>query len=83
MRARGIARCVAVQAAETVDESRHLLDLARTTPWIAGVVGWVDHRVGYRVGFGSVIGLGIGLDIGLDIGFGRNITFHVYFRRAQ
>ena len=44
MRARGIARCVAVQAAETVDESRHLMDLARATPWIAGVVGWVDVR---------------------------------------
>lgn len=38
----GIRRTVVVQAAETVAETRFLLGLARETPFIAGVVGWVD-----------------------------------------
>lgn len=42
LRTRGIAACVAVQAAESTDETRFLLSLAATHPWIAGVVGWVD-----------------------------------------
>ncbi len=37
----GIARTIAVQAAPTVAETRHLLALAATNPWVAGVVGWV------------------------------------------
>jgi L-fuconolactonase len=40
--AAGIARSVAVQALDTVDETRWLLALAERTPSIAGVVGWVD-----------------------------------------
>jgi L-fucono-1,5-lactonase len=36
----GIDATVLVQAAPTVDETRFLLDLARTTPIVAGVVGW-------------------------------------------
>jgi len=36
----GIDATVLVQAAPTVDETRFLLDLARTTPVVAGVVGW-------------------------------------------
>ena len=44
LRARGIAGCVAVQAAETLAESLYLLDMARANPWITGVVGWVDVR---------------------------------------
>ncbi|MDR5824278.1 amidohydrolase family protein [Caballeronia sp. LZ043] len=39
--ATGIARTVVVQAAPTIDETRYLLDLARTEDSIAGVVGWV------------------------------------------
>ena len=31
-----------VQAAPTLAETRYLLDLADATPWIAGVVGWID-----------------------------------------
>jgi L-fuconolactonase len=31
-----------VQAAPTEAETQYLLDLARTEPTIAGVVGWVD-----------------------------------------
>ncbi|APR38006.1 amidohydrolase family protein [Paraburkholderia sp. SOS3] len=37
----GVARTVAVQAAPTVEETRYLLDLARSEASIAGVVGWV------------------------------------------
>jgi len=42
LRARcGVARTVVVQAAQTVDETRYLLSLARGNASIAGVVGWV------------------------------------------
>jgi L-fuconolactonase len=37
----GIERTVVVQAAQTLDETRYLLDMARNEPSIAGVVGWV------------------------------------------
>jgi L-fuconolactonase len=38
----GIDRVVLVQAAPTVAETRFLLGIAEHTPWVAGVVGWVD-----------------------------------------
>ena len=38
----GIDACVAVQARQTVGETRWLLSLADAHPFIAGVVGWVD-----------------------------------------
>jgi L-fuconolactonase len=38
----GIAQTILVQAAQTVEETRFLLDIARKTPFVAGVVGWVD-----------------------------------------
>jgi L-fuconolactonase len=38
----GLSQVVAVQAAPTVAETRYLLDLAASSPRIAGVVGWVD-----------------------------------------
>jgi L-fuconolactonase len=37
-----IERTILVQAAPTVAETRFLLDLARQTPFVGGVVGWVD-----------------------------------------
>jgi L-fuconolactonase len=40
----GIDGCVAVQADQSLDETRFLLDLARHHPFIKGVVGWVDLR---------------------------------------
>ena len=40
----GIDATVAVQAAPSLAETRHLLALAQATPWIAGVVGWVDFE---------------------------------------
>jgi L-fuconolactonase len=36
--------CVAVQARPSLGESRWLLDLAESIPFIKGVVGWVDLR---------------------------------------
>jgi L-fuconolactonase len=37
-----IDACVAVQARQTVEETRWLLQLADTHPFVAGVIGWVD-----------------------------------------
>ena len=42
MRAAGFDRCVAVQARQTLHETRWLLALADAHPCIAAVVGWVD-----------------------------------------
>jgi len=36
--------CVAVQARQTLDETRWLLQLAESAPFIRGVVGWADLR---------------------------------------
>jgi L-fuconolactonase len=38
----GIGRTILVQAAPTLAETAFLLDVARATPYVAGVVGWVD-----------------------------------------
>ncbi len=38
----GFDACVAVQARQTVEETRWLLELAEKNPFVAGVVGWVD-----------------------------------------
>jgi L-fuconolactonase len=40
----GVAGSVAVQARQSLAESRWLLDLAKRHPFIRGVVGWVDLR---------------------------------------
>jgi L-fuconolactonase len=42
MASAGFERCIAVQARQTVEETRWLLALADGHPAIAGVVGWVD-----------------------------------------
>ena len=42
LRAAGFDACVAVQARQTVEETRWLLELADRHPFVAGVVGWVD-----------------------------------------
>jgi L-fuconolactonase len=44
MREAGVDACVAVQARQTVEETRFLLELAARHQFIAGVVGWVDLR---------------------------------------
>ena len=38
----GVDRTIAVQARQTLEETRWLLDLATAHPFIAGVIGWVD-----------------------------------------
>jgi L-fuconolactonase len=38
----GFDGCVAVQARQTLEETRWLLELADAHPFVAGVVGWVD-----------------------------------------
>ena len=38
----GFQGCVAVQARQTLEETRWLLELAASSPFIRGVVGWVD-----------------------------------------
>jgi L-fuconolactonase len=38
----GIDACVAVQARQSIQETRWLLELAEAHPFIVGVVGWVD-----------------------------------------
>jgi L-fuconolactonase len=40
----GFDACVAVQARQTLEETRWLLQLAAEAPFIAGVIGWVDLR---------------------------------------
>src|SRR5437868_6763562 len=40
----GIEGCIAVQARQSLEETRWLLDLARQHSFIKGVVGWVDLR---------------------------------------
>src|SRR4029079_14906047 len=42
MRRAGVDACIAVQARQTLEETRWLLELADSNPCIAGVVGWVD-----------------------------------------
>lgn len=37
-----VRRTIAVQAADSVEETRFLLDLARQHAFVAGVVGWID-----------------------------------------
>src|SRR5690242_7639631 len=42
IREAGVERTVVVQTQHDTRENRWALDLADRTPWIAGVVGWVD-----------------------------------------
>jgi L-fuconolactonase len=42
LEAAGIGRTIVIQARANVDESRNLLGVAAGSPFVAGVVGWVD-----------------------------------------
>jgi len=42
LEATGVAATILVQAASAEAETRFLLDIAKSTPFVAGVVGWVD-----------------------------------------
>ncbi len=44
LKSTGMDGTVAVQARQSLEESRWLLELADQNPWIKGVVGWVDLR---------------------------------------
>ncbi len=44
LRKHGIAKTILVQAAPTVAETGYMLDVARATDFVAGVVGWVDFE---------------------------------------
>jgi L-fuconolactonase len=44
LEAAGLDACIAVQARQTLEETRWLLELADQNPFIAGVVGWVNLR---------------------------------------
>jgi L-fuconolactonase len=44
LRASGMDGCIAVQADQSEDETRFLLDLAHRHDFVRGVVGWVDLR---------------------------------------
>lgn len=44
LRAAGVDGTIAVQARQSVEETRWLLELAAQHAWICGVVGWVDLR---------------------------------------
>ncbi|KNG92680.1 amidohydrolase family protein [Pseudaestuariivita atlantica] len=45
----GIDKTILVQAADTVAETDFMLSLADDTPFIAGVVGWVDMAAPYAI----------------------------------
>jgi L-fucono-1,5-lactonase len=42
----GVSASIAVQARQTLDETRWLLDLSDEYPFITGVVGWIDLQAG-------------------------------------
>jgi L-fuconolactonase len=42
LRGQGFTGCIAVQAAQSLDETRFLLELATRHSFVRGVVGWVD-----------------------------------------
>lgn len=42
----GVDACVAVQARQTVEETRWLLELADAHAFVAGVIGWIDLQAG-------------------------------------
>jgi L-fuconolactonase len=64
LNAAAIDATILVQAAPTEAETTYLLDIARRTPWIAGVVGWTDlaapdasTRVAQLAGMPLLVGL--------------------------
>ena len=44
MQAAGVQGTILVQAAPTVAETEYMLGIADATPWVLGVVGWVDFE---------------------------------------
>jgi L-fucono-1,5-lactonase len=46
LEAQGFSRSIAVQASQTLDETRFLLDVATRHDFVAGVVGWATRSAG-------------------------------------
>ncbi len=44
LQAEGVDGTILVQAAPTVQETEYMLGIADATPWVKGVVGWVDFE---------------------------------------
>jgi L-fuconolactonase len=44
LKSRALDGCVAVQARQSLEETRWLLELARCSSFVVGVIGWVDLR---------------------------------------
>src|SRR5215469_16476315 len=42
LKSAGFDGCIAVQACHTIEETRWLLELADSSPFILGVIGWVE-----------------------------------------
>jgi L-fuconolactonase len=61
LREHGVAGTVVVQARHSLDESRELLAIAAATPFVVGVVGWLDltANVGQQLGEldGALVGV--------------------------
>jgi L-fuconolactonase len=61
LRAAGVDGTVLVQARASLDETRYLLELARSTPFVLGVVGWVDLAGDVAAQLASFDGLLVGV----------------------
>jgi L-fuconolactonase len=63
LQAHGVEGTVVVQACGSIDETRWLLDIASSTPFVRGVVGWVDltdpdvREVLAELGGGCLVGI--------------------------
>jgi L-fuconolactonase len=55
--AHGVDATVVVQARGSLDETRALLELAAATPFVAGVVGWVDLTADAKHGLNGLVGV--------------------------
>ncbi len=61
LRLNGVAGTVVVQARQELDESRELLAIAASTPFVLGVVGWVDLTGDVAAQLGELDGPLVGL----------------------
>jgi L-fuconolactonase len=55
--AHGVEATVVVQALGSLDETRVLLELAAATPFVAGVVGWVDLTGEFETRLNGLVGV--------------------------
>jgi L-fucono-1,5-lactonase len=60
-RVHGVGGTVVVQARQSLDETRELLAIAASTPFVAGVVGWVDLTADVHAQLGEFDGALVGV----------------------